>query len=152
MSLTGTKLAASSDKLDRSRRSTSVPLRASNNLRKTKAPSPVAASKKGGLGAKMQNTTTSGSQKKRTDASQKSSAKHKVRPALHTIRKGTKQTLLIEMLRRAKGSTLAELVNSVGWKAHSIRGALSGSLKKKLGLVIASRIVEGRGRVYRITH
>jgi hypothetical protein len=38
----------------------------------------------------------------------------------------------------------------LGWQAHSVRGAISGALKRKLGLAIRSEIVDGRGRVYRI--
>ncbi len=38
---------------------------------------------------------------------------------------------------------------ATGWQAHSVRGAMSGALKKKLGLIIASEKTEA-GRVYRI--
>lgn len=41
-------------------------------------------------------------------------------------------------------------MEATGWRAHSVRGAMSGALKKKLGLTIVSEVVEGRGRVYRI--
>ncbi len=37
-----------------------------------------------------------------------------------------------------------------GWQAHSVRGAISGALKKKLGLAVTSERVGDRGRVYRI--
>ncbi len=37
-----------------------------------------------------------------------------------------------------------------GWQPHSVRGAISGSLKKKLGLTVTSENVGKRGRVYRI--
>ena len=65
-------------------------------------------------------------------------------------RAGTKQTLLIDLLRRDQGATIDEAVAATGWQPHSVRGAISGSLKKKLGLAVASEKVEGRGRVYRI--
>ncbi len=65
-------------------------------------------------------------------------------------RRGTKQEILIEMLSRAKGATLADLVAATGWQAHSLRGAISGTLKKKLGLAVNSEKVRNRGRVYRI--
>ena len=64
-------------------------------------------------------------------------------------RTGTKQDLLIDLLKRKSGATIAEIVTATGWQAHSVRGAISGTVKKKLGLVIASEKVEGRGRVYR---
>ena len=41
-------------------------------------------------------------------------------------------------------------VKATGWQPHSVRGAISGALKKKLGLAVTSEKVEGRGRVYRI--
>ena len=65
-------------------------------------------------------------------------------------RPGTKQSLLIDLLSRKTGATIAEAMAATGWQPHSIRGAISGALKKKLGLAIASETVEDRGRVYRI--
>lgn len=63
-------------------------------------------------------------------------------------REGTKQEMLIAMLRAPEGATIDEIVAATGWQAHSARGAMSGVLKKKLGLTITSEKVEGRGRVY----
>ncbi len=61
-----------------------------------------------------------------------------------------KQALLIDLLKRKKGATIEEIVEATGWQAHSVRGAISGALKKKLGLMVTSDPVEKRGRVYRI--
>ena len=47
-------------------------------------------------------------------------------------------------------ASVAEMADATGWQQHSVRGAISGSLKKKLGLTIASEKVEERGQVYRI--
>ncbi len=66
-------------------------------------------------------------------------------------RRGTKQAILIEMLRRPNGATIQQMSAKTGWQAHSVRGAISGTLKKKLGLPVTSETVEGSGRVYRIT-
>ncbi len=77
-----------------------------------------------------------------------SKASHKAPPP--AARPGTKQSLLIDLLSRRHGATIAEAVKATGWQAHSVRGVISGSLKKKLGLTIASEKVERRGRVYRI--
>lgn len=63
-------------------------------------------------------------------------------------RKGTKQETLIEMLRADGGATIDEIVEATGWQPHTVRGAMSGALKKKLGLTITSEKVEGRGRTY----
>ena len=57
---------------------------------------------------------------------------------------------MIALLQRANGATLDELVAATGWQAHTVRGAMSGALKKRLGLTIASEKVDNRGRVYRI--
>ena len=65
-------------------------------------------------------------------------------------RSGTKQEALIAMLRAEGGATIDEIVGATGWQAHTVRGALSGALKKKLGLTIISEKVEGRGRAYMI--
>jgi uncharacterized protein DUF3489 len=65
-------------------------------------------------------------------------------------RSGTKQELLIAMLRRPEGTTVAEVVAAMGWQPHTVRGAIAGALKKKLRLQISSETVDGRGRVYRV--
>ena len=65
-------------------------------------------------------------------------------------REGTKQQQMIDLMRRPKGATLVEIVEATGWQQHTIRGAMAGALKKKLGLTITSEKDEARGRVYRI--
>ncbi len=65
-------------------------------------------------------------------------------------RSGTKQAQMIELLSRDTGATIADLVAATGWQPHTVRGAMAGALKKKLGLTITSEKVEGRGRVYRV--
>jgi hypothetical protein len=66
------------------------------------------------------------------------------------VRAGTKQALLIDMLRRPEGTTIDDVMAATGWQAHTVRGAMAGALKKKLGLEVTSEKVEGGGRVYRI--
>jgi len=65
-------------------------------------------------------------------------------------RADSKQAQLVEMLKRSKGATIEEIVKAFDWQAHTVRGAIAGALKKKLGLTVISEKVEGRGRVYRI--
>jgi hypothetical protein len=77
-----------------------------------------------------------------------------------TPRAGTKQAKLIELLKRPKGATVEQIAAATGWQHHTIRGAISGALKKKLGLnVEATRTREvgpnktgakGSATVYRI--
>jgi hypothetical protein len=61
----------------------------------------------------------------------------------------SKQDEVIAMLRRPEGATVDEVASATGWQCHTVRGVFSGTLKKKLGLTIASA-KEERGRVYRI--
>ena len=61
----------------------------------------------------------------------------------------SKQAAVIAMLRRPEGATVDEVASAMGWQRHTVRGLFSGTLKKKLGLTLAS-VQEERGRVYRI--
>ena len=60
-----------------------------------------------------------------------------------------KQDEVIAMLRRPQGATVDEVARATGWQRHTVRGVFSGTLKKKLGLTLASA-KEDRGRVYRV--
>ena len=61
----------------------------------------------------------------------------------------SKQDVVIAMLRQPEGATVDEVASVTGWQRHTVRGVFSGTLKKKLGLTLASA-TEERGRVYRI--
>jgi len=61
----------------------------------------------------------------------------------------SKQDVVIAMLRQPEGATVDEVASVTGWQRHTVRGVFSGTLKKKLGLTLASS-KEERGRVYRI--
>jgi uncharacterized protein DUF3489 len=61
----------------------------------------------------------------------------------------SKQDVVIAMLRRPEGATVDEVASTTGWQRHTVRGVFSGTLKKKLGLTLAST-QEERGRVYRV--
>ena len=63
---------------------------------------------------------------------------------------GTKGAALVQLLQRETGADLAELMDASGWQQHSVRGFLSGTLKKKHGLVVDSEQQEGLPRRYRI--
>jgi hypothetical protein len=51
-------------------------------------------------------------------------------------RAGTKQAKMIEMLKRPEGATVEQIAEATGWQHHTIRGAISGALKKKLSLTV----------------
>jgi transposase len=61
----------------------------------------------------------------------------------------TKLAQLEAMLRRPDGATIEQISKSLVWQAHSVRGAMSGALKKKQGLTITNEKTDD-GRVYRI--
>ena len=69
---------------------------------------------------------------------------------LVSIRQGTKQALLIEMLQRPEGASISEIVEATSWQPHTARGAISGALKKKLGLPTISEKCPERGTVYKL--
>ena len=66
-------------------------------------------------------------------------------------REGSKKAIVLEMLRRPEGATLADIQSTTGWQAHSVRGFISGSLGKKMGLTVESFKSESGDRAYRVT-
>ena len=61
----------------------------------------------------------------------------------------TKTGALVKLLCRSEGASIAQMMQATGWQAHSVRGALSGAVKKGLGLNVISE-KSGPERVYRI--
>ena len=66
------------------------------------------------------------------------------------VRPDTKQAKIVTLLRQPDGANIAQMMKATDWQAHSVRGFISGALKKKLGLGIVSEKSEDRGRIYRI--
>lgn len=56
---------------------------------------------------------------------------------------------LVELLQQPDGTTIEAMMAATGWQAHSVRGAMSGSIKKALGIAVISEKVDG-ARTYRI--
>lgn len=108
----------------------------------------------GKASAKSRTATTSRTSTKRPKASSK--PKRAAKPA--KARKGkprgaradSKQARLIAMLKEKKGASIDEIVKAFGWQPHTVRGAIAGALKKRLGLDVTSEKTEHRGLVYRI--
>lgn len=65
-------------------------------------------------------------------------------------RDGSKAAAVLDLLKRPDGATLAELIKATGWQAHSVRGFLSGTVGKKLGLTVVSTKVEDGERTYSV--
>ena len=78
---------------------------------------------------------------KKTSKSQKSAEK----PA---ARQGSKTAQILELLKRPGGATLQELMAATEWQPHSVRGFISGTLGKKLGLSVESAKSEEGKRTY----
>ena len=61
----------------------------------------------------------------------------------------TKAEHILSLLSRPSGSSIAEMMKSTGWQAHSVRSFLAGSLKKK-GHTVSSKLDQGGVRRYRL--
>ena len=103
-----------------------------------------------GIEPVVASAVTAARKSKPTPQTEAAATKTSDAPKPATPRAGTKQAVLVDMLRAESGASIDEIVAATGWQAHSIRGAMSGVLKKNLGLSVTSEKVEGRGRVYRI--
>ncbi len=66
------------------------------------------------------------------------------------VRPGTKLAALVMALRRPPGATSLQLMLATGWQPHTVRGAISGMLRKKLGLNVVLAHNESGERVYRV--
>lgn len=64
--------------------------------------------------------------------------------------KDSKAERVLKKLRGTKGATLAALMDTTGWQAHSVRGFLSGTVKKKLDLPLVIETGKDGVRRYRI--
>src|ERR1019366_5701345 len=65
-------------------------------------------------------------------------------------REFSKKAIVLDLLRRKDGATMAEIAKATDWQNHSIRGFISGNLTKKMGLVVESTKNEAGERVYKI--
>jgi len=73
-------------------------------------------------------------------------AKNSPPAAAPAAKPAAKLSILVELMRRPSGATLEDMIAATGWQAHSIRGAISGSIKKAMGLTVVSEKVEGLRR------
>ena len=63
---------------------------------------------------------------------------------------GGKLGQVVALLKRPEGASVEAISASTGWQTHSVRGAMSGALKKKYGLTILSEKTAEGARIYRI--
>ncbi len=89
-------------------------------------------------------TKTKKSKKTTKPANAKCAAKPK------GVRSDSKTAKVVDLLKRANGVTLEGLVDATGWKANSVRGFISGTIGKKMGLKVESTKGEDGKRKYQI--
>ena len=119
-----------------------------------KAASKKAASQKKGApkanqGAKKPAKQTKVAPKKQPKEKVTSKKTAKVKEA-KAPRELSKKAIVLDLLRRPKGATMAEIAKATGWQKHSIRGFVSGALMKKMEFPVASFKNTAGERCYRI--
>ena len=89
--------------------------------------------------------------KKTTSAKKAAKAPKKATSArVESIREGTKTAKVLDLLKRPGGATLKDVMKATDWQPHSVRGFISGTLGKKMGLKIESSKSDDGERVYSI--
>jgi hypothetical protein len=123
-----------------------------------KATSKKGASKNGGAPKAKKAAKEAKSTSKKAPAA-KLAAKKEAKPASKKAakvneakvpREFSKKAIVLDLLRRPKGATMAEIAKATDWQNHSIRGFISGNLTKKMGLSVESTKNEAGDRVYRV--
>ena len=66
------------------------------------------------------------------------------------VRDGSKAAKILDLLKRPGGATAKELIKATGWQPHSVRGFLSGTVSKKMGLAVTSTKGEDGERTYSV--
>lgn len=95
------------------------------------------------------NTNRQNPKQKRTVATPRQKPEPATKPQTHPVRSGSKLAIMLEFLRRKQGVTIDQLAKATGWQKHSVRGALSGAIGKRLAIRVESQAAP-TGRVYRI--
>jgi hypothetical protein len=117
-----------------------------------KAATPKKGAPKGQKSAKAAKPkpTAASKNKKATPAKATAKSPKAAKPDDTGVRAGSKTATILNLLQRAKGATLAEIMEASSWQAHSCRGFISGTLGKKMGLTVKSEKREDGTRVYSI--
>lgn len=85
-----------------------------------------------------------------TKANRRDTARLGAKSAGNVAREGSKKAEVLELMRRKQGVSLEAIMKATGWQAHTIRGFVSGTLIKKLGLKVESFRNDDKERTYRI--
>ena len=95
-------------------------------------------------------TTIPPASRKTTKPTAKKDAKKPAAKTAIVPREFSKKAIVLDLLRRKDGATMAEIAKATDWQNHSIRGFISGTLGKKMGLTVESAKNEAGERTYRI--
>ena len=90
---------------------------------------------------------------KKAKSAKKASAPKKApkgRKKATSARDGSKTAKVLDLLKRPGGATSKELMKATGWQPHSVRGFLSGTVSKKMGLAVTSTKTEDGERTYSV--
>jgi hypothetical protein len=88
--------------------------------------------------------------KKATPAKKAPKGAKKAKAAKPEARPGSKTDRILELLKRPGGVTAKELMKVTGWQPHSVRGFLSGTVGKKMGLTVMSTKSDDGERTYSV--
>jgi hypothetical protein len=112
----------------------------------TAAPIETKTTKKATVGARRAHVAPG-----KGKAGKKATPKKKApRSARNDVREGSKTAAILELLKRPGGATAKELLKMTNWQPHSLRGFLSGTVGKKMGLTVASTKGEDGERSYSV--
>jgi hypothetical protein len=125
---------------------TATPDQNNANGPETAGTAPAAKKPRGRLAAKSQSGKKPATVKAATSKSAHDSAAAAKKPAAAE----TKASIVLKKLGSSKGTTIQAMTEATGWQAHSVRGFLSGVVKKKLGLNLVGEIGKDGVRRYRI--
>jgi len=115
------------------------------------AVAPVAEEPKASPKASVAKRARSAAPKKAKSGKKASPAKKAPKSAIASgARDGSKAAKVLDLLKRPGGATSKELMKATGWQPHSVRGFLSGTVGKKLGLTVVSTKAEDGERTYSI--
>ena len=106
------------------------------------------ATKKASAGARRANVATKNAKSAKKPKSAKKAPKTPKKAT--SARDGSKTAKVLELLKRPGGVTSKELIKATGWQPHSVRGFLSGTVGKKMGLTVTSARSEDGERSYSV--
>ena len=106
------------------------------------------AAQEGAQGAPEAATTTKKAGTRKAAPTAKRGAKKAKAPKATTARDGSKKAMVLDLLRRKGGATLPEIAKATEWQNHSIRGFISGTITKKMGLSVKSFKTDQGQRAY----